>query len=102
MWFPVLQKSGSSPARPEQNMLPHTFLPGPERRGESEEVRGEERGRTGAGVWLAEEKERVTERRRRRHRKRENVLLLDIAAGIHLQSKHFEFGLKGEQRRLNS
>lgn len=41
MWFPVLQKSGSSPARPEQNMLPHTFLPVPERRGESEEVRGE-------------------------------------------------------------
>lgn len=54
-----LAESGSSPARPELNMLPHTFLTALERSGG---VGGGE-----AGVWLAKEKERV---RRGENRKR--------------------------------
>lgn len=43
-----LAEPGSAPARPEQNMLSHTFLAGLERRGgESKEVRRE--GREGGG-----------------------------------------------------
>lgn len=60
-----LAENEFNPDRPDQNMLPHTFLPGLE---EEEEGGGSE-GRKAAekgggeetGVWLAKDKERVTE-----------------------------------------
>lgn len=60
MWFPVLLRTRSSCAQPEQNMLPHTFLTGLERRGELKKREVKEKGKE-TGVWLAKEKERVRE-----------------------------------------